>query len=568
MSTDSPVLILGAGINGAALARELVLNGVAVTIVDTRDIAAGTTAYSSRLIHGGLRYLEYGDFSLVRESLAERTRWLRLAPHLVRPLRLFIPVRNRFGGLLSAARNFLGVKATKRVKPCQRGLWTVRLGLWFYDRYARDRSLPKSRANRVDAPHVPPIDRATFRWLCEYSDAQLRFPERFTIELLTDARQIAAQQGIAFAVHTYHRAIRDGHDITIQSIDHPTLNAARFRPAAIINATGSWVDMTLSELGISTPKLMGGTKGSHFVTGHAELRRLLERGAVYAEAADGRPVFILPFGDSTLVGTTDEAYIGDPDDALASDEELNYLVGVVNQIFPQAALTRNDIEIHYCGVRPLPRVDASSPAAISRRHWLEEHASPDWPLYSIIGGKLTTCRSLAQNSAATILQRLGRQTIATSQDRPLPGATLPGDSEVIQHDRYTSEQMQAVSELFGNRASEILRLGEKAALQVATTPFAVPTNPPNANLTEMLDGTLLPIAVAHYAVRHEWAERLDDLVERRLMLLYHRPLTRRCLQQLTDVLVAHKKLRHEQGERQLQATIERLARRFGKRVVL
>src|SRR5438128_6446838 len=143
------VLILGAGINGAALARELALNGVGVVIVDTRDIAAGATAYSSRLIHGGLRYLEYGDFALGRESLAERTRLLRLAPDFVRPLRLFIPVRNRFGGLRSAARRFIGLNdRTGSGTLLHRGKWTVRFGLWLYDYYARDPTLPAHQCHR------------------------------------------------------------------------------------------------------------------------------------------------------------------------------------------------------------------------------------------------------------------------------------------------------------------------------------------------------------------------------------------------------------------------------------
>ena len=134
-----PVLILGAGINGAALARELVLGGISVVVVDSGDLAGGATSYSSRLIHGGLRYLEYGEFDLVRESLAERTRLLRLAPHLVRPLKLYIPVSNRLGGLRKSVRRFLGRKSNETTRPDPpRGLWLVRAGLWLYDRYARD----------------------------------------------------------------------------------------------------------------------------------------------------------------------------------------------------------------------------------------------------------------------------------------------------------------------------------------------------------------------------------------------------------------------------------------------
>ncbi len=188
MSSPPPtVLILGAGINGSALARELALNGLKVVVVDERDAAAGTTAYSSRLIHGGLRYLEYAEFDLVRESLAERTRWLRLAPHLVRPLRLFVPIRSRGGGLLSAARHFFHVGRQSGDTPEHRGLWAVGTGLWLYDRYARDPALPRRKIYAVDSPEVIGVDREKFRWLYAFSDAQLRYPERFTLALLEDA---------------------------------------------------------------------------------------------------------------------------------------------------------------------------------------------------------------------------------------------------------------------------------------------------------------------------------------------------------------------------------------------
>ena len=173
------MVILGAGINGCALARELVLNGVSVWLVDTADIAFGATAYSSRLIHGGLRYLEYGEFDLVRESLAERTRLLRLAPQFVRPLRLFIPVANRFGGIIESARRFLLRRSGK--SSGSRGLWLVRMGLWFYDTYAHDPSLPRHQVHRIDDPCAVSIDDRQFRWLCSYYDAQIAYPERFVL---------------------------------------------------------------------------------------------------------------------------------------------------------------------------------------------------------------------------------------------------------------------------------------------------------------------------------------------------------------------------------------------------
>src|SRR6478736_8509573 len=151
-----PVLILGGGINGAAAARELVLNGAPVWLMDAADLAFGATAYSSRLIHGGLRYLEFGEFSLVKESLEERARLLRLAPHLVRPLRLFIPVRNSWGGLTQAAGKFLGLPL-KSKKTVHRGLRVVQVGLWLYDRYAKNGGLPPRSLHQLGEEEVPAI---------------------------------------------------------------------------------------------------------------------------------------------------------------------------------------------------------------------------------------------------------------------------------------------------------------------------------------------------------------------------------------------------------------------------
>ena len=181
-ASDQPVLILGAGINGAAIVRELALNGVSVCLVDTADLAFGATAYASRLIHGGLRYLEYGEFDLVRESLAERTRLLRLAPQFVRPLRLFIPIENRFGGLWRSAERFLfkGGRGNRAARPSRfaesRGLYLVQMGFRMYDTYARDPELPKHATHRRTQEDAIEVN-AKYHWLCSYYDAQIRFPE-------------------------------------------------------------------------------------------------------------------------------------------------------------------------------------------------------------------------------------------------------------------------------------------------------------------------------------------------------------------------------------------------------
>ncbi|HEY2828328.1 MAG TPA: FAD-dependent oxidoreductase, partial [Pirellulales bacterium] len=334
----NPVLILGAGINGAALARELALNGLGVVVVDVRDLAAGATSYSSRLIHGGLRYLEYGDFALVRESLGERTRLLRLAPQFVHPLRLFIPVQNRFGGLMSAARRFLGLKDRPHPgRVLHRGLWTVRFGLWLYDNYARDPTLPKHQSHRATDADVVHVDPAAYRWVCSFSDAQVVFPERFTLALLDDARQVAAAQGAEFRVLTYHEATLSGSTVSIRRLADGQV-VDQLQPSVIVNATGAWVDHTLQALGVPSKRLMGGTKGSHFITSNPRLQERLAGRAVYTEAGDGRPIFILsfqlPFTTATLVGTTDEPFQADPSTAVATEGELEYLVAAVNEVFP------------------------------------------------------------------------------------------------------------------------------------------------------------------------------------------------------------------------------------------
>ncbi len=217
----APVLVLGAGVNGICVARELVLNGVPVWMVDTNDIAFGATAKSSRLIHGGLRYLEYGDFRLVAESLHERDRLLRLAPQFVSPLRLHIPVRRRLGGFIAAGLRFLGLSRTRLGKWIGsgggRGLWTVRFGLWLYDLLARSKRVPRHAVHRTGAGG-PSFPVEEYPWSCAYFDAQMERPERFCVALLRDMEEVAKAQGTEFRLLTYHRAVLQGSEIQIRPV--------------------------------------------------------------------------------------------------------------------------------------------------------------------------------------------------------------------------------------------------------------------------------------------------------------------------------------------------------------
>jgi glycerol-3-phosphate dehydrogenase len=564
-STLSPVLILGAGINGAAIARELALNHVPVCLVDIADVAYGATAHASRLIHGGLRYLEYGEFDLVRESLAERTRLLRLAPQFVKPLRLFIPIENRWGGLWTSAQRFLfkGRVATprgdRRRPAASRGLWLVRLGLRLYDTYARDPQLPRHATHSAAEEHSITLS-SKYRWLCSYYDAQIRFPERFVLAMLADGSAAGTAAGTTFDVFTYHRAVLAGRTATIFAKDREQ-PVCSFEPAAIVNATGAWVDLTLARLGVKSQRLMGGTKGSHIVTWNQSLHAALTNNGrsyagLYAEAADGRPVFVLPFGDAVLIGTTDEAYEGDPANACATSEEIDYLLATANELLPQVQLTEADVDLHYSGVRPLPYVGDATPASVTRRHWLAENRAAPVPFYSVVGGKLTTCRSLAEETTALLLARLGQPVIATSSDRPIPGAEGYPPDETEQNEcrqilaarlGFSVPQVSAVWQLYGTRTEAVL----------SACPGDVASLP----------GTVFPTAAVRYAIRHEWVRSLDDVVERRAMLLYDHRLCEAALRRAAELLAEEGVIASSEIPGQVEQCCTRLRTRFGKRVL-
>lgn len=552
-----PVLILGAGINGCAVARELLLNGVPVYLVDRADVATGATARSSRLIHGGLRYLEYGEFALVRESLEERTRLLRLAPQFVEPLQLFIPIASRFGGLAASVRRFCG--GTSSGAATQRGLWLVRLGLSLYDFYARDPLLPRHRVDAVGVPGTPRVDPARYRWVCAYFDGQMRYPERFVVAMLDDARRLAAAQGVAFHVLTYHAA--HWHEGLAELVPlGGTGPSVRVAPAAIVNATGAWGDATLRALGVTERRLFGGTKGSHFITRHPGLRAALAGKAVYAEAPDGRLIFVLPFGPSVLVGTTDEPFDQPPDQAVASQAELEYLLRMVQEVFAGIPLTLDDVESHYSGVRPLPYIDHQTPGAVTRRHWIEKSQAGAVPVLTLIGGKLTTCRSFAEQAADQILAHLAQPRIANSRARPYPGgeAFPANDTErdqrltlLAQRSNLERSQVEAIWLLCGTQTDAILAAIARQA---------------DSQRWENLAGTNLPIGFARWVIEHEWVQTLADLVERRLLLLFHAPLPPEALFQLGRLLVEAGRLPAERKGEAVENEIRRLKEQYGKQV--
>lgn len=555
-----PILILGGGIHGAAVARELALNGVPVIVVDTNDLATGATSKSSRLIHGGLRYLEYGDVRLVRESLTERELLLTLAPQFVRPLRLFVPTRQRWSGLLRSALGFFKLARTRfgrrlmgrSERRAPRGYWPVRMGLWMYDLFSWGDGLQKSRGMSVaqsDSPH-PQVDANRYRWLCAYSDAQMLYPERCVVALLTDAERAAQQRGNYFRVVTHAKIRWSDSTVLISTGDAPPI---AIEPELVVNCSGAWGDLTLNGIDAGTTPLFAGTKGSHFVTRNTALKLALGDQGVYAETGDRRLAFILPFGDAVLVGTTDEQWSGSPDEAVASDEELTYLRTVVEGTFG-LKLTAADIESHYSGVRPLPRTTDTSNAAISRDHAVTEHRLHGVSILTLVGGKLTTFRSVAEQIADYVLKALHHGRTANTKQRVLPGGEeFPREPTQwpdlwrtwAQETGSTNEEAAFLWPLYGTRTREILT-------QSAVAP------------TRLIADSPLRKSTVRWVIEHEWVDALDDLVERRLMLIFAPQLSQALLCDLAECLVESGRLSREHLSSAVSATAQRLKHHYGR----
>lgn len=565
MNQSERALILGAGINGVAIARELLLNDMPVTIVDQGDLSQGATSKSSRLIHGGLRYLEYGDFSLVSESVHERGILLNLAPHLVKPLRFAIPLSHRASGIPSSGLRFLSGFRVPGVPwltshlnfSSERGLYLVNIGLTLYDWFASKGNLPRHSVHNVGETGLPQINASKFRWMACYSDAQMRFPERFVVALLHDCQRIAREKGIEFELLTYHQVRLKERTAVIRNLHADGQPEREFVPTVIVNASGACGDLTLEQIDVPSPRLMGGTKGSHIVSFHPGLREALGTQAVYSEASDGRLVFILPFGDSTLIGTTDVRVEGNPLDVTASPDELKYLVEMVNMVFPQVELTLDDINLHYSGVRPLPYQPQGKAASISRDHSLKDYEGPFGWIVTLVGGKLTSWRAFAEKVSDQILRKLGKSYISQSKTRLVPGAEGYPQTESIfntELDRLAEkyslprDSIQALWTLQGTYLEEILD--------------SLPDFSP-----ELIRGTSLPRQYVAWTIEHEWAETLGDLVERRLMLVFSETLKEETLEDLVECLVAAGKVLPEQAPDLIQSYKTHLDQFYGKAVV-
>ena len=368
------VAIVGGGINGVAIARECARAGRSTLLLEQHDFAAGTTSRSTRLIHGGLRYLEHGEVGLVRESVRERRRLLQETRHLVRPITFLLP---------------LGPQA-------HRSALEVRFGLWLYRRFAAARY--RNHAGNATAALERLLDSGE-RWrIFHYDDAQCEFPERLAAEWLVEATDSGAEARNYTQVLEIE--VSGGQARGLRLRDCLSGREARIEAGWTINAGGPWADLVAQSAGLKASTMVGGVRGSHIV-----LPRFagMPEAAIYIEAVDGRPFFVIPWNGQVLVGTTEVPDRADPAQVQASADEVQYLLDSVRQRFPQASISAEQIRYTYAGVRPLPFVGDDNPSAITRRHFLHHHREEGVAqMISVIGGKLTTAASLARECARQI----------------------------------------------------------------------------------------------------------------------------------------------------------------------
>lgn len=484
MAQDSfyDIFVIGGGINGCSIARDAVGRGFSVALAEMNDLASGTSSRSTKLIHGGLRYLEYYEFRLVRESLIEREILWAIAPHIIHPMRFILPYHK--GGTRPA--------------------WLLRLGLFLYDHLGGRKELPATRTldmrrDPASAPLNPLFSKAF-----EYSDCWVD-DARFVTLTARDA----ADRGAMIRTRTKVISARrdpDAWSLTLENVDTAERNEVKAR--LLVNAAGPWVDEVLQNLeGEAERHNVRLVQGSHII-----LRKKFSDPRSYIfQNNDGRIIFAIPYEeDFTLIGTTDQDYHGDPSKVKITQSESDYLCAAASEYFREP-VRDNDIVWAYSGVRPLYEDGAGKAQEATRDYVLKDDAPQGAaPLINVFGGKLTTTRRLAEHMVEKIEQQLGKKGSAWTDAAPLPGGDFSHIAfeeeleSLKKHYPFLSEpHARRLFRLYGTRAREFL--GSAKYLTDLGQCFG-------ADLYE---------AELKYLMENEWAKTAEDVLWRRTKLGLH-----------------------------------------------
>ncbi|HLI98814.1 MAG TPA: glycerol-3-phosphate dehydrogenase [Bradyrhizobium sp.] len=480
MDSIFDLAIIGGGINGCGIARDAAGRGNSVFLCEMNDLASGTSSWSTKLVHGGLRYLEYYEFRLVREALIEREILWKIAPHIIRPLRFVLPHHD---GLRPA--------------------WLLRLGLFLYDYIGGRHLLPPTRSVDLKRDEVGgPLAANRYRQGFEYSDC---FVDDARLVVLT-ARD-AADRGAEIRTRARAVEIRQQDGIWLVTMENAFTRAREIvRARVLINAGGPWVEDVLAlGSGVKARAKVRLVQGSHIV-----VRKLYEHDRAYMfQNADGRIVFVIPYQDDfTLIGTTDRDYHGDPSKVKASDEEIGYLCDSVSEYLARP-VRREDIIWTYAGVRPLYDDGASEAKAATREYVFELDTPGGAPLLSIYGGKITTHRRLAEEALEQLATYLHGATAREgwTARSPLPGgdiavsAVADLSSELVRRYPFLGPaHANRLAHAYGTRA--VKWLGEAKSAEDLGRWFG-------AGLTE---------AEINYLMSSEWACTAEDVIWRRSKL--------------------------------------------------
>lgn len=468
------LLVIGGGINGAGIARDAAGRGLKTLICEKGDFGEGTSSRSGKLVHGGLRYLEYYEFRLVREALIEREVLLRAAPHIVWPLRFVLPHSAE-----------------------QRPAWMVRLGLFLYDHLGGRKILPPTR--KLDlrrAPEGQPI-KPNFHRAFEYSDCWVD-DARLVILNLVDA----AARGADVRVRTPAVAARRQQDHWEVDLRHPDGTIETVTTRVLVNAGGPWVGNIMENVvGLNTPAKVRLVKGSHII-----VKKFWEGPQAYLlQNDDKRVIFVNPFeGDLCLIGTTDIPYEGEPENVVIDEAERAYLLRVVNR-YVKTALTTADILSEFSGIRPLYDDKAANPSAVTRDYVFDiNHQENEAPLLSVFGGKITTYRKLAEHALEKLQAFLPNMQAAWTAQAALPGGDIKdADFErfvknmEVQFSFLPSPLLYHYARLYGTRLPEVI--GDADDL---------------VGLGQHFGGNFYECE-ARYLRRVEWAREPEDYLERR-----------------------------------------------------
>lgn len=516
---EASVVIIGAGINGIATFRDLALQGVDVVLVERDDFVSGASSASSHMIHGGIRYLENGEFRLVQESVTERNALIRLAPHYVKPLQTTVPIFSTFSGILSAPLRFLTHRSGT---PTERGALLIKTGLTIYDSFSRDGgSVPRHRflGRKRSLAELPQLNDGV-KYTATYYDASMHDPERLALDVLHDG--LAAGPHARAANHL--EAVGFGAD-GVRVRDR--LSGTEFDLAApvVVNTSGPWTDLTNEALGRPT-RYMGGTKGSHIVLDHPELLAATDGREIFFEHEDGRIVLIYPLKGRVMVGTTDlEHDMREP--AVCTEAEVDYFFELIGHVFPGITVDRSQIVYRFSGVRPLPTHDDTQPGFVSRDYRIERadaSARPGTTVLSLVGGKWTTFRALAEHLSNEVLELLGAERVRSTAGLAIGGGagypTTPDARRVwtVSHgDELGRERAEQLLERYGTRAETIIDEIDAAE---------------DAPLAHHAGYSREEIA---WLVRNERVVHLDDLVLRRTSIAFTGTATLSLLEELAVI---------------------------------